>query len=118
MRHAFLCTLVLVAACGSKESPNAGVARAETSAAPAPAPSRGPEHSVFSLLDNRLLAHAQRGGGVVAVAGAAGFAKYLRFAKPKVAWKLQQTLEGHRVALAEMYASLDLPLTAEQASAA
>jgi arylsulfatase A-like enzyme len=43
------------------------------------AASRGPEHPVYSLVDNRLSAHLERGGGLVLAAGSAGFAKYTRF---------------------------------------
>ena len=41
---------------------------------------RGPEHPVYSLVDNRLSAHLSRGGGLLVPAGSAGFAKYVRFA--------------------------------------
>src|SRR5438270_6581479 len=46
---------------------------------PAPAakaPARGPEHAVYSLVDNRLSAHLARGGGLFVPAGSAGVAKY------------------------------------------
>ncbi|MBI4508576.1 MAG: sulfatase [Deltaproteobacteria bacterium] len=114
-------------ACGN-EAHKEGVARAEQaservadtkSAPPKPnASPRGPERALFSLYDNRLLAHAQRGGGVVAVAGTPGFAKYLRFAKPKISWKLHENLDGHKVAVADMYAMLEVPLSDEQAKQA
>src|ERR1041385_8058511 len=45
---------------------------------PAKAAPRGPEHPVYSLIDNRLSAHLTRGGGLVVPAGSAGFAKYTR----------------------------------------
>src|SRR5262249_53234792 len=47
---------------------------------PVQAPSRGPEHAVYSLVDNRLSAHLTRSGSLVVAAGSAGFAKYIRFA--------------------------------------
>src|SRR6185369_14678043 len=63
---------------------------------PAKAAARGPEHAVYSLVDNRLSAHLTRGGGLVIPAGSAGFAKYVRFANvmkggAKKAWELRQT---------------------------
>jgi arylsulfatase A-like enzyme len=71
---------------------------------------------LFDLADNRLLAHQQRAGGLLVTPGTASFAKYVHFAKPKLAWKLQERLDGKRVGLADKYASLEVPLTAEQAS--
>lgn len=127
-------SLALLASCQDDQR-GEGVARAQaagraTGPAEAPSPGsgggsdrapanppRGPEHAVFSLNDNRLLAHAQRGGGLVVLAGSAGFAKYLRFAKPKLTWKLGEKLDGRRVALADAYAVVEVPLTEEQARA-
>lgn len=88
MKRAFLCLLAL--------------------AAPASA------EPVFDLVDNRLLAHVERGGGIVALAGSPGFAKYLNFGKPNVPFKLGQTLDGKRVAIADMYARVVLPLAGDQ----
>lgn len=69
------------------------------------------DHPVFDLVDNRLLAHVQRGGGVVAVAGSAGFAKYLNGGKPNLPWKLGAKQDGRRVAVAtDGYVRLTLPL--------
>jgi arylsulfatase A-like enzyme len=63
--------------------------------APVKAASRGPEHPVYSLADNRLSAHLVRGGGLYLPAGSAGFAKYTRFGNqhrnPKKAWTLRQS---------------------------
>ena len=78
---------------------------------------RGPEHPVFSLADNRLLAHPQRGGGLVVLAGSAGFAKYVRFGKPKLLWKLRRDIDGRKVALPARGASLVVPLITEQVDA-
>src|SRR5690349_21067488 len=87
-----LCPLLAaaaLAACGNSsasESPKGAPAPGTTPIAPAPgkpaavrAPSRGPEHAVYSLADNRLAAHVLRGGGLYLPAGSAGFAKYVRF---------------------------------------
>src|SRR5215813_8896376 len=73
------------------------------------------DHTVFDLVDNRQLAHVQRGGGLVAVAGSAGFAKYLNGGKPNLPWKLGEKLDGHRVAVAtDGYVRLTLPLADDQ----
>jgi arylsulfatase A-like enzyme len=81
-------------------------------------PSRGPEHAVFSLTDSRLLAHVMRREGVVALAGSPGFAKYLRFGRPKLTWKLGESEDGRRGArLSDSNGVVELPLTAEQAQA-
>src|SRR5215470_6154006 len=69
------------------------------------------DHAVFNLADNRLLAHVTHGGGLVAVAGSPGFAKYLNGGKPNLPWKLGEKLDGRRVALAvDSYARLTLPV--------
>lgn len=77
---------------------------------------RPPRRDVFSLIDNRMLAHPQRGGGLVVNAGSAGFAKYTRFSKPKPVWKLRQEVDGVRVAVPQTRAGIDVPLTREQAA--
>ncbi len=56
-----------------------GTTAAKPGTPPAKAPSRGPERSVYSLVDNRLSAHLTRGGGLLVPGGSAGFAKYMRF---------------------------------------
>ncbi len=66
---------------------------------PPAAQSRGPERSVYSLIDNRLGAHLYRRGGLVIPAGSAGFAKYLRFRKSKLGWKLGAERDGRKVAI-------------------
>lgn len=129
MRSAALLTTVTCAflaspACGKAESPSDGVARAETGQAGAKPeapmksnPARGPEHSVFNLVDNRLLAHVQRAGGVIALPGSAGFAKYLHFGKPKKGWKHNQKVDGRAAGIPDAYAHVDVPLSADQAQA-
>jgi arylsulfatase A-like enzyme len=117
--------LVSTLACGGDKPPSGGEARADVKpgAKPADPPMpkaapRGPEHAVFSLGDNRLLAHVQRGGGVVALAGSPGFAKYLRFGRPKLQWKLRDKDGDRRVAtVTESNGVAELPLTDEQAQA-
>jgi Sulfatase len=122
-----------LAACGKERTtepksetarPGAPGAPATTGAAgetkPSRAPSRGAEHAVYSLADNRLSAHLTRGGGLVVAAGSAGFAKYLRFANlmkgGKKPWELRQTEGEIKVArIAGKSATLYVPLTAAQA---
>lgn len=80
---------------------------------------RGPERSVYSLIDNRLSAHVQRSGGVVAVGGSAGFVKYLRYGKSKMPWQIRQTRAGKKVAvMGGKTAALQIPLTSAQAKGA
>ena len=83
-------------------------------------PSRGPEHAVYSLVDNRLSAHLTRGGGLVVAAGSAGFAKYVRFANlmkgGKKPWELRQTEGEVKVArMTGKSGTVFVPLTAAQA---
>lgn len=88
---------------------------------PVKAASRGPEHAVYSLVDNRLSAHLTRGGGLLVAAGSAGFAKYVRFANllkgGKKPWELHRTEGDAKVArLAGKSGTVYVPLTAAQAS--
>src|SRR4051812_4978627 len=88
---------------------------------PVKAPARGPEHAVYSLVDNRLSAHLSRGGGLVVAAGSAGFAKYIRFANQmkggKKPWELRQTEGEVKVArLTGKSGTVYVPLTAAQAA--
>lgn len=69
---------------------------------------------MFDFVDNRPLAHALSGGHLVVLNGTQGFAKYLRFAKPKVSWTLAKEKDGQKVAIADGYANFDLPVTAAQ----
>jgi arylsulfatase A-like enzyme len=120
-----------LAACGNSsasETPKAVPTPGTTptpGTAPAPgkpgvvrAPSRGPEHPVYSLADNRLSAHLLRGGGLYLPAGSAGFAKYVRFGNQlakdaKMAWTLRQVAGTTKVArLTGTSAEVNVPLTA------
>ncbi len=130
-RVAAALALVLSSACGGGESadghsnPTANVQGKSSpakgtsgggAAKLARAPSRGPEHAVYSLVDNRLAAHEQRGGGLLVNGGTAGFAKYLRFRFKGPDWKLDQTVNGERAATMEgTTGRLSVPLTAAQA---
>jgi arylsulfatase A-like enzyme len=82
------------------------------------APSRGPERVVYSLVDNRLAAHLERGGGLFVPAGSAGLAKYVRFGNTRKikqrTWELRATEGGVRVGkLTGSSGRVDVPLTAE-----
>ena len=79
-----------------------------------PLPAARVERTVFRLGDNRLLAHQSHGDAIFISAGSPGFAKYARFAMPRLTWKLGRTVDGQRVAMAEKSASIEVPLTAEQ----
>jgi len=99
----------------------AGGVEARAVKPPEKAAPRGPEHAVYSLVDNRLSAHLTRGGGLVVAAGSAGFAKYVRFANvmkggAKKAWELRQAEGEVRVArLTGKTGTVFVPLTREQA---
>lgn len=83
------------------------------------APSRGPEHAVYSLVDNRLSAHLTRDGGLLIPAGSAGFAKYLRFGRDKVPWGIRKERDGTPVAtMTGKSGSIEVPITAAQARGA
>ena len=133
-RHVAVAVLALCA-CGksSKEPAAAGPKVAEAAPAapanhtadpPATAPvqaaPRGPEHAVYSLVDNRLSAHLVRGGALVVPAGSAGFAKYARIGNlmkgAKRPWELRQREGDVKVArMTAKGASVFVPLTAAQA---
>ena len=115
-------SLLLVGACGAAPTPQ----ESTTKTAPVKTPSNAgsdaagkpreakDEHPVFSLVDNRLLAHVHRGGALVAIPGLPGFAKYMRPGRVRN-WKVNQTLDEKKVGLPDTYASFELPQTAEQA---
>src|SRR6187455_1711641 len=90
-----------IAACGKSTKESVAEAKVGEAQQPKTAPpgqppvkaaARGPEHPVYSLVDNRLSAHLTRGGGLVLDAGSAAFAKYTRFGNvmkgAKKAWEL------------------------------
>lgn len=118
-----------VCACGKSKPhndeppPKVGEATQQKTAAPAvapqKAPARGPEHAVYSLLDNRLSAHLTRGGGLLVDAGSAGFAKYTRLGNvmkgAKKAWELRQSEGEVKVArITGKSGSVFVPLNAAQ----
>ncbi|MCC6752251.1 MAG: sulfatase-like hydrolase/transferase [Deltaproteobacteria bacterium] len=74
--------------------------------------------TVFSLGDNRLLAHLVRQGGLAIPLGHPGVAKYLNFSRPWNPWEANRREDGRRVALATRSVTwLSFPLTAAQAKA-
>jgi arylsulfatase A-like enzyme len=127
IRHVCVAAGVAAAlgACGKKESSGQGGAAngvpgesggGEQAKAVPQAPPRGPEHPVYSLVDNRLGGHVQRQGGLVVLPGSAGFAKYLRFGGKNPAWKLRGEADGIKVgAIKSKSAGIVVPLTAAQA---
>jgi len=78
------------------------------------APARS-EHAVFQLVDNRHAAHRYSDGDLVLDGADVGFARYLRFSMPGPRWLLGQDVDGERAAVADRLATLEVPLTAEQA---
>jgi arylsulfatase A-like enzyme len=131
-RHAWIVALLALAACGkdkdSTSSAEAAPAPGATSAAatkpakpPTKAPSRGPEHAVYSLVDNRLSGHLMRNGGLLVPGGSAGFAKYVRFGNVmkggKRTWDLRQQEGEVKVArITGKSGTVFVPLTAAQAA--
>lgn len=89
----------------------------------APAPPAAPaapvrsEHAVFHLVDNRHAAHRYTGGDLVLDGADIGFARYTRFSMPAPRWQLGQDVDGERAASAGRLATLEVPLSAEQARA-
>src|SRR5215468_8605592 len=71
-----LALLLCLWAC-SHDGPAGSAARSQAASRARHDP-RGTEHDVYSLVDNRLYAHLERGGGLVVVPGTPGFAKYQR----------------------------------------
>jgi arylsulfatase A-like enzyme len=124
--RSFLMSVLALAACGKSTTDSHTIAEKPPVTAPAPslpavrsAP-RGPEHSVYSLVDNRLSAHLTRGGGLLVPAGSAGFAKYMRFGNvmkggSKRAWELRQVEGDVKVArMSGKTGSIFVPLTAAE----
>ncbi len=113
-------------ACGGKKQPahdDAGVAprdaiavvtRADAAIDARPAPARV-EHAVWSLVDNRHAAHRFVDGELVLDAADVGFARYTKFGVPAPRWHYGQTVGGERAAIADRLATLEVPLTVEQA---
>ena len=125
--------LLLVAACGGKKearredaqvagpaSDGGAVASTPIDAA-APAPDAAVarvEHAVWKLVDNRHAAHRDVDGEVVLDGSDIGFTRYTRFSIPLPRWHVGVTVDGARAAVADRLASLEVPLTADQAAAA
>ncbi|HZJ64127.1 MAG TPA: sulfatase-like hydrolase/transferase [Kofleriaceae bacterium] len=94
--------------------PAAG-ARTASGAGDRPAAPVRTEHAVFQLVDNRHAAHRYSDGQLVLDAADVGFARYTRFGMPAPRWALGQDIDGVRAAVADRLASLEVPLSAEQA---
>lgn len=82
-----------------------------------PAPP-APEHAVFDLVDNRLLAQRYLGSGLFIDAGSVSFNRYIRFHRlvGGVRWKLDQRVDDIVVAQPERNTELVVQLDAEQAT--
>ena len=72
------------------------------------------DYPVFDLVANRPLAHLQRQGGLLIATGTPAMARYIHFSRPTHTWSLGAAEDGHRVALANTQANLEVPLTADQ----
>src|SRR5262249_13089777 len=119
--------VLVLAACGSKKHAHDDAAPkpadaakvaskpADAAAADAAQPARA-EHAAFKLVDNRHTAHRAVDGEVVLDASDIGFARYTRFGMPAPRWHLGKTVDGTRAAQADRLASLDVPLSHEQAA--
>lgn len=82
------------------------------------APARGPEHPIYSLVDNRLSAHLVRDGALLVPGGSAGFIKYLRFRKQNLPWKVGEERDGEKGATIDgRNGGINVPLTADQIQA-
>jgi arylsulfatase A-like enzyme len=117
--HAATVVSEAAAAVAPAVAPNASDA-GKDAAKPAPRPpaaSGRSEHAVFGLVDNRHAAHRYAAGELVLDAGDVGFARYTRFSMPAPRWRLGQDVDGVRAAVADRLASLEVPLSAEQAHA-
>jgi arylsulfatase A-like enzyme len=106
------------AAVDAARAASAAAARAPAAAVSSAGAGGRSEHAVFQLVDNRHAAHRYTGGGeLVLDAGDVGFARYTRFSMPAPRWRLGQEVDGVRAAVADRLASLEVPLSAEQARA-
>jgi arylsulfatase A-like enzyme len=102
----------------SKADTPAPPARRTPAAARAPVKPAPAYHPVFSLVDNRLLAHLLREGGLFVPLGHPGAAKYVNFGRPWSTFKLSAKQDGRPVALAIRNVTwLRVPLTEAQAGA-
>lgn len=129
VRRAWILVGLVTAACGSKKKaredagpvPGDAAVAVVTADAAAPPDAAAPvvpgrvEHAVWNLVDNRHAAHRFVEGELVIDAADAGFARYTRFGVPVPRWHLGQTVAGERAATADRTATLEVPLTVEQA---
>ena len=126
MKRSALLLLFFVAACGNDKNSAAEAAPGTPAVAtkpgkpPVKAAPRGPEHAVYSLVDNRLSGHLMRNGGLLVPAGSAGFAKYVRFGNVmnggKRTWELRQKEGEVKIArINGKSGSIFVPLTTAQA---
>lgn len=116
--------LFAISGCGSADRDDEAqaaakpVAAAPGSAEVSEAPVTRAEHAVFSLLDNRLLAHRLHGGALLIDAGSGGFVRYTNVGTYDPEWELGHTVDEVRVARPDRTAGVFATLTAAQAAAA
>jgi hypothetical protein len=118
-RRVNVAVAVALAACGTKHrAPSDAAAPAVIDARPiandaAPVaisvPARS-EHVVWRFVDNRHAAHRAVSGELVVDAGDIGFARFTRFGLPAPRWHLGQLVDGVRAAIADRFATLEVPL--------
>jgi hypothetical protein len=112
-----LVALAVLASCGAKKHATSDAAikldaAAIAADAGAPAVAKPPrvEHAAFDFVDNRHAAHRAIAGELVIDAGDIGFARFVRFGLPAMHWRLGETIDGERAAVAERFAPLEIPL--------
>ncbi|MDB4954044.1 MAG: sulfatase [Myxococcales bacterium] len=118
--------VLALAACGSKKTKHEAkpldaaqvVQHADAAVDAAPLPPVRVEHAVWKMVDNRHAAHRAVDGELVLDASDIGFARYTRFSVPQPRWQLGRLVDGERAAIADRLASLEVPLTEEQAQTA
>ncbi len=124
MRWQLVTLAAALAACGgnkparddaAKGRDAAKVTQAQDAAAADAAVARS-EHAAWNAVDNRHAAHRTVEGEVVLDAGDIGFARFIRFGLPAPRWHIGHDIEGERASLADRLASLEVPLTHEQAA--
>ena len=118
-----LVAVAVLAGCGSKKAAHDDAATTvvvqRDAAAPRPdaeaprAPTRS-EHAVFELVANRHTAHRAVASEVVIDASTIGFARYIRFGLPVPYWHLDKVIDGERAAVADRFASIEVPLSHAQ----
>ncbi|MFT3698140.1 MAG: sulfatase-like hydrolase/transferase [Kofleriaceae bacterium] len=122
MRYLLVAVLALVACGGKKKAHHDDAAVADAAATkPVVKPDAGTpptparvEHAVFDLVPNRHTAHRAVDGELVVDASSVDFARFTRFGLPVPHWRLGNTVENERAAIADKLASIEVPLNHAQ----